>query len=160
MEPTDLSVKSSKKPRNSNPSPRDVTNIESARSSRDRRSAFVPVAPSASTNQITSQANTPISSAMPYPSFLTGLPHPSSAAVPPGAGYTHAGTLAGTISVYSDLLQQQLTRADNNSCTSGHSSLLNNSLGQTSTEDEMESPSTRKQTKSNRKNTKPRISKV
>ena len=159
MEPTDLSVKSSKKPRNSNSSPRDVTNIESARSSRDRRSAFVPVAPSASTNQITSQANPPISSAMPYPSFLTGLPHPSSAAVPPSAGYTHAGTLAGTISVYSDLLQQQLTRADNNSC-SGHSSLLNNSLGQTSTEDEMESPSTRKQTKTNRKQTKARISKV
>ena len=81
-----------------------------------------------------------------YPSFLTGLPHSS----------TSAAQL-GSISVYSDLLQQQLSRSE---AMHGHTSLLNNSLGH-STEDEMDSSgASKKQLKINKKQSKQRNSKV
>jgi len=146
MEPTDLSVKSMKKPRQTS-SPRDVTNLEqrcsnsSSSMSKDRRSAFVPVAPS--THSLTT-----------YPSFLTGLPHPSAVT----ASAAQQQLLTGTISVYSDLLQHQLTRSSE--AMHGHSNILNNSLGHTSTEDELDSSgASRRQSKSNKKQSKQRNSK-
>ena len=97
MEPTDLSVKSKKIYQ---ASPRDVTNLET----KDRRpSAFVPVAPSSSTI---------VPPALPY-QFLAGLPSTTAAA----AGHM----LTGTLTVYSDILQHQLTgRPDLNSSMSSH----------------------------------------
>ena len=106
------------------------------------RSAFVPVAPS--THSLTT-----------YPSFLTGLPHPATAA----ASAAQQQLLTGTISVYSDLLQHQLTRSSE--AMHGHSNILNNSLGHTSTEDELDSSgASRRQSKSNKKQSKQRNSKV
>jgi len=107
MEPTDLSVKTSTKKSYCTPrsSPRDVTNIEtshthsSSRGStavKDRRSAFVPVAPSS-----VSQLVPPL----PYSAFLTGLSHHAPAlAVASTSGATNSHVLTGTISVYSDIL--------------------------------------------------------
>jgi hypothetical protein len=81
MEPTDLSLRSSKlssyyngtstRCHNTTSSPRDVTNlsnhpVETRSSSKDRKSAFVPVAPST------------IPPALPYPAFFAGLPTPQS----------------------------------------------------------------------------------
>ena len=97
-----------------------------------------------------------------YPSFLTGLPHPSAAATA-----AQQQLLTGSISVYSDLLQQQLTRSEaihgtkTNSMSFESPFSLNNSLGQTSTEDELDSSGANKrQSKSIKKPSKQRNSKV
>ena len=142
MEPTDLSLKStSKKPRYATSSPRDVTNLDtsSRTSSKDlRRSAFQPVAPSATGI---------VPPALPYPAFLAGQ-----------AGHV----LTGTISVYSDILQQQL-----HSTTTHHHSntaaILNTSFSHSGNEDDSEtSPSrnSRHKNNNNKKQTKSKISKV
>ena len=89
-----------------------------------------------------------------YPSFLTGLPHPSGVAT----SVSQQQLLTGSISVYSDLLQHQLTRTET---IHGHSNILNNSLGHTSTEDELDSSgASKKQSKTNKKPSKQKTPKV
>ena len=106
MEPTDLSVKNVKKSYTPRTSPRDVTNlsqVETSRSSavvKDRRSAFVPVAPS----------SVPIVPPLPYSAFLTGLPHTP---LTSSTSVANPHVLTGTISVYSDILtHSSITRSE------------------------------------------------
>ena len=137
MEPTDLSLKTtSKKPRYTTSSPRDVTNLDlesrTTTSSKDlRRSAFQPVAPS--TTGI-------VPPPLPYPAFL--------------AGQAASHVLTGTISVYSDILQHQLNTAQHT---------MNTSFSHSGTEDDPElSPNktTRHKNNNNKKQTKSKSTKV
>ena len=131
----------SKKPRYTTSSPRDVTNLDtsSRSSSKDlRRSAFQPVAPSATGT---------VPPALPYPAFLAGQ-----------AGHV----LTGTISVYSDILQQQLHSTTHHH-HSNTSAILNTSFSNSGNEDDSEtSPSRNSRHKNNnhKKQTKSKISKV
>ena len=138
MEPTDLSLKStSKKPRYATSSPRDVTNLDTTSTKDLRRSAFQPVAPSA-----TGIVPPPL----PYPAFLAGQA---------------SHVLTGTISVYSDILQQQLHNSSHHHHHANASAILNTSF---SNEDEPETPSPSKNSRhknnNNKKQTKSKPNKV
>ncbi len=122
MEPTDLSVKSAKNratiygSRHST-SPRDVTNLEPRKTTPadDLHSAIAPPAPSGSVARksafmpVAPSAVAPPQPALPYPTtFLSSLHHHSSSSHNNALLSSHPhGSLTGTLSIYNDFLTSQ-----------------------------------------------------